>query len=455
MSNASIQNSIISGTVNLATAGVSPVGFGRTLILGRNGSLPSMVEVFTSLSDVAAYYATSAPEYLAAAFQFSNNARDVAIGKIAASVAQVTNYTITAAADGVWAWELTSNGTTYTGSVTASGSATANAIATLLRADINSVAGAAVTAAGATNVVQVTADVAGRGFTATFTPPSGGTGTLVTATPNVSVGTELDDLTSENDSWFALCVVTGTDEDVYQAAEWVFANPRKVQYSQSSDANILTSATSDVASQIRVRGWFNSKVLYHAITSEYVAAGALANFLSVNQDTTTTTLNLTPVVGGIADQINGTARNYAIGKGASLFLPLLNGGTTGGRILEQASADYKFFDDVVTRAWFKARLDEQALRIMTQVRDLGSKIPQNDGGYTVMQSIVRTVYDLGVSAGKFNANSFTFTSAPTFAQVAELYPSWLTERRYEVTFQCGLAGAVGNFVYTANLIYGE
>jgi hypothetical protein len=65
------------------------------------------------------------------------------------------------------------------------------------------------------------------------------------------------------------------------------------------------------------------------------------------------------------------------------------------------------------------------------------------------------VYDLGVMAGKFNANSFTFTSAPTFAQVVELYPSWLTERRYEVTFQCGLAGAVGNFVYTANLIYGE
>ena len=456
MANASIQNSILTGTVNLATAGVYPTGFGRTLILGRIATFAGYVEVFTALADVldGTGLTTSSPEYLAAQFQFANGAHDVAIGKIAARVAQVDTYTVGTAADGDWDWELTIDGTTYTGSVDGTGQ-TNSQIATLLRADINTEAGADVTASGSTTAVIVTSDVAGRGFTLSITPPTGGTGSLAHTTANVSVGTELTLLDDEDDSWFALCVVTGTDEDIYQAADWVFSNPMKVQVSQSAASAILTSATTDVASLIQARGFYNSKVVYHATTTEMVAAGALANFLAVNQDTGTTTFNLTPVTGATPEQITGAKRNYALGKGASLFLPSQNGGTTGGRILEQASEGYKFFDDCVTRAWFNARLDEQALRIMTAVRDRGSRIPQDDGGYTIMQGILRTVYELGVVAGKFVAGSLEFTSAPTYAQVVELHPSWLTERKYEVTIQCGLAGAIGNFVYTANLIYGE
>lgn len=456
MANASIQNSIIHGTVNLATAGISPVGFGRTLILGRNATFSGYYELFTSLADVLVDtgLTSTSPEYLAASFQFANGARDVGIGKIAARVAQVDTYTVGTAADGNWDWELTIDGTTYSGAVDATGLTNAQ-IATALRLDINTEAGDDVSATGSSTAVVVTSDVAGRGFTFSVTPATGGTGSLAHTTANVSVGDQLTLLSEENDSWFAICVVTAADEDIYQAAEWVAANPLKVQVSQSATSAILTSADTDIASLLQANGYYNSKVVYHATSNEYVAAGALANFLAVNQDTGTTTMNLTPVVGGTPEQITGAKRNYAIGKGAMLFLPSLNGGTTGGRILEQKSDSYKFFDDVVTRAWFQQRLEEQILRVMTQVRDVGQKIPQDDGGYTVLQNAVRAVYNVGVIAKKFVADTFVFTSAPDYATVVALYPSWLTDRRYEVTFQCSLAGAVGDFTFTANLIYGE
>lgn len=458
---ATIQNLMINVTVNLATGSTAQLGFGIPLYVGRNATFSEYSLPFTSADEVLVDTGlTSAdPEYKAAVAAFANGADTIRIGRIAERRAQVTRGTITTAHSGAWVWEIVDETGTYSDTVTAT-TETAAQIAEAIKTSINAVTDIPVTASyTATNTYfACTANIAGRDFTLTITAPSGGARTITTTVANLSVGDEMTALQDENDSWFAVQMVgladAGHDEDTRQLASWLSTQTLKIQLAQSSDADIYdANVTTDIASVIKSLDYNNTKVLFHASQTEQTAAGAIANLLAIDQDTQTTGLNLTPSIGSAGDELTVSQCQAAGAKGACVFVASANGSSGDPRVREFPSSGYKFLDDVISAAWFNARLSEAFLALSTKVRDRQSRIPQDDSGYTMLKAVVQQVYDQGVLAGKFLADSLVFTLDPTRAEVASTYPTWLENREYRMQFNVALAGQVGTISATANLSY--
>lgn len=446
---ATLDDLVLDINVSLDAAPVSQAGFGTVLIAGRTGSFSERLLFATTLAAVAAMTGLSASsaEYYAAREAFAAGADRVAIGRMGARVAQVQTVAITTAADGVWTWSITDTTGTFTDTYTASGSASASTIATALRSSINGTA-TEVTASGSSANVVCTADVAGRGFTVTITPPAGGAVTSTATTANLSVGDELDAILAENGDWYGLVLTSRTAEDILQAAAWTEGNARRVFVAQTSDAAVITSATTDIASLIKDAGYRRTFVLRFGTDSKGLDAGALASFLSVDADTSSTTLAFTVVPGVSADALSTTQRDYALAKYASVYLKLkgqvclFNGKGGGGYRL----------DEILVMDWFRARVEEAHAQTMLDARARGSKVPHTDKGYAQFESDVRSVYARGVRAGHFVEDTLTL-SMPTRAEVEADYPSWLTSRSYTYTGSAKLAGAAESVTLNFNATY--
>lgn len=440
MANASLNDLVLDIDVSLAAASVSRAGFGTLLIAGRNATFADRIQFFTTLAAVTdgTGLTSSNPEYYAAREAFANGADRIAIGKMAARVAQVTTFEVTTAADGTW--KITIDGVEY--SYAASGSATASAIATGLRAAVNA-ATIDVTAGGSSAIITLTSDIAGRGFTATITVAGAGVATTTATTANVSVGDELDDILSESGDWYGLVLASRTDEDMLQAAAWIEPEGHRIFIAQTSTSGVLSSGSStDLAAVVEARAYTRTAVLYHATGTEAADAALLARVLSADLDETSTTFDFHRLTGVTADEITTTQRDVALGKQAIVYLPLKGIAVSyGGK-----AGSGNWLDEVMVGDWLRARIEEDIAQALIDASARGEKIPHDDAGYAVFEAIVRDVYGRGVDAGHFRTNALTLDMDAR----ADVSDADVTARSYSFSGSVGLSGAVRSISFSVS-----
>jgi hypothetical protein len=437
---ANLNDLVLNIRVLLDAIAVTRAGFGTVLCCGPNFAPGdgALIKYFTSLPAVVSGtgLTTSSPEYRAASAAFAQGARRFAIGRLRARVAQVQTITVTTAADGVWT--VTVNGTAYT--FTASGSATANAIATGLRAALGAAPGVTIT--GSAAQVIVTANVAGVGFTSTVTAPAGGASTNVTTTANRSVADELNAIQNVQSDWFGLVITSRNEQDILQTSAWA-ETARRLFVAQTADAAVLTTATDHIGAQLKALSRKYTAWAYHAPTNEYLDAAWAARVLSFALEVTSPTWAFHTLSGISSAQIDVTQRDNIRSQNGNVYMPLVGPPCT----YEGKVASGQYIDEVVIAEWLEARIKEDCAQALLNASARGEKVPYADEGFAVFESILRSRYDQGVNAGHFIEGQLE----ATFPRRADILPADAAARLYTWSARIQLAGAVHATASNINL----
>lgn len=187
------------------------------------------------------------------------------VGRRLTAVAQISTATVDATpTDGTYA--ITIDGITV--SFVAVAQTQAQVRDGLIAAiEANAILGPRIVAvSGGGGIVQMTAAFAGRPFTVSATLDGSASSEIVvaTTTPSVGLHTDLAQFNAERTDWYFLLETTHDQNNVIPTASTVQAFARPLFYvAQTDDADVETSATTDVASVLQDFGYTRTLYLNH------------------------------------------------------------------------------------------------------------------------------------------------------------------------------------------------
>lgn len=262
---------IVRVTVDRQTSAVTVAGFGLPLFLGLHKGFTSRYKEYGSVTEVAADFATTSNEYIAAQSFFG---QETSINKIAIGRIDSTTATYTPVVTNSTNYVVTINTSTYT--YPSDSSATAAEIVAGLIALINA-GSEPVTASGTTTLV-LTQDVAGVPFFAkastNLTPVFATTETFADALTAVQL---------ESNDWYGLTAYTRTKADQLAIAAWAQAAD-KLYGTASTDANIinqtLSADTTSAAVALRAAGYDRTFLIYSADAAKFPEAALFGSELA-------------------------------------------------------------------------------------------------------------------------------------------------------------------------------
>jgi hypothetical protein len=401
-------------TVTKTSASVTQQGFGRPLWLGlvSTSIIPGRYATFSSPSELlTAGAAVTDPVYLWAQtlqgqsqspIDFAVGRRDITNTISGVGAAQVETITIDTADAGVWPYVL--DGVTY--SYTADGDDTALTIAQglmdLILADDASLTanGNAIKVPGGTLVsasFTATAWVAGEAFVGgTLVPPGSGAVTITATTANAAVeeiDIALNAVVAENDDWYGLNIESRQDADILLANTWV-ASQLKVLVTQSSDADVLTTAGGDIGSQLGATSNTRTQLMWHYKPKQFADGAMLGRALAAKLD------EAAPGAGQItwlakqlkvifSNPLNTNQLTNLEANNSDTFT------TTKGRgvVWLGQSVEGEFMDVQTTLDWLQSRIGEA---VFTPIATTPTKLGFDNAGIAVVKTAVNSVMIQGV-----------------------------------------------------------
>lgn len=451
-------NSNVSVTVTGDALPVSAAVFTTLLHVAAAGTLSGgfteRVRYYDTAADAAADVdlTSDAIDAVEDCFSQTLHVNRVGVARVGADVAQVHTVTITTAADGVWQIPITLfDGTTITAEFTASGSAADTAIATGLRAAITTALAVAhnatpsdLTPSGVGAAVIITADVAGNPFTVgTVVDPGAGTHTSTATTANKSIKTEMALVAEESSAWYGVTIASRVKLQIERMAEWV-ETTEKVFIPQNNDADLLTSATDDLASVLKAAGYKRTGLLYHATDGEWAAEDWAAFKLAADPDTTATLWSYATLTGPTKNtSLSTTEKTNLDTKRANYYLDFFGSGATAPGVM----ADGGKIEDRVMLDWVTARTREAVANRLLAASARNSKIPYTDVGIETMASAIRGVLVQGENAGHFVAG----TASVIKPKLVDVSDADKTARVLRLSFRAQKAGAIEKAIVTGSV----
>ncbi len=429
---------IVSVTISTSGATVTQAGFGVPLIVGTTATWPSeRTRTYTSLTGVAADFATSDVEYKMASAVFAQSPRvaRLKIGKRAANVAGVKTITLSGDLITANVFAVTVNGAPVAVTYATSHLDTMNAIDTAISA-IDGVA--SVTVGGGSNrVLTITGeagyDLSVAGAVVTL-GASQATATIATSTAAVTAASELAEIQLEDDDWYGLLLTSTTVNDKMSAAAWIEAQ-RKMAVFRTNDSTTLDATSTDLAALLEALNYRRSAAIYHATADQY-ADGAFMGKL-FPYDAGSETWAYKTLAGITAGNYTDTEVTNALAKNVNLFRTI--GGVDVTTFGTAASGTY--LDLIRGEDWIHARLQE---RIFQQLVDV-VKIPYTDAGVGIIESIVRSVLTDAVGQGILAANPAPTVTTPLVADVST------ANRGNRILPDVEFAGTFAGAIHTATL----
>ena len=438
-------------SVDLSTdaAPVPAVNFGIVLLIAAAGTLgggfTERTRSYEDAAGVAADLASGAiTSSVAAALNTwlaqSKRTKTVKVGRVAVDVAQVHTVVITGAADGVWQIPITLfDGTEILAEFTASGSALAAAIATGLRSAIGTElsgvdAASDLTIGGSGADITITADVAGNPFTVgTVVDPGSGTHTSTATTANKSIKTELDAIAEADGDFYCVVPETRTALQLTRTAAWTESAGRKMCVLQSSDSDLLTTDTTDIASVLGALSYKRAVVLYHNTNAEHAALAWAVFKLAADPDQQVTQWSY-PTLVGITPQTNAivstTQKNNLVAKNANVY------GIVGsaGSMQKGQRVNGEWIDSLVSMDWTGARVYEALQQMMVDISNRNLRINLNDEGIATAAGTVDGVLKRGEVIGHFEVG----TTKVTPPKAKAISTGDRTARRLRIPFEATL-----------------
>lgn len=255
-------------------------------------------------------------------------------------------------------------------------------------------------------------------------------------------GATLDAVVAESNDFFGVACISAAEADIDAIAAKCITH-EKLFFARTADSDVITSATDDVASELKDAANEWVALNYHATAATvYPDAGLMAAMLRVDWDTQSTQPTAKQLQGVAKDSLTATARTYALAKNVTIYEDVKSlGWTYGGKV----AAGY-FIDEIIIREWFKLRLEEDLAQLLADVSARDSKVPGNARGAAMVEAVYRKRDQIAVQAGHCQAKRADGSPAFEF--------SWshnASTRQMTVTSSSLLSGAVHSISSTTNL----
>lgn len=435
---------IVDVIITQNTSTVPQKSFSIPLIMGPTGAITGLQYFSSPAGYLSAGGSISDPEYIQLVEALEQPLRpiEVGVGTYVPAVAQVDTFQVNTVATG-HAYQFTLNGEVI--GYTSIGGDTQQvildnlltAIATQFPAD-PPVTGVR-TGTGAGAILTLTSTVPGAPVLYTAIDADL---TYASVTPNHSIVEDiitLQAIPDLGDLWYGLSICSQVSSDIIQVAAYI-ETQLKIFVGAPTDAAILTTSTTDVASYLKGKGYTRTALLYAGTANDGRAAAWLGGQLP--QVPGSNTWDLKTLVGISPDSFNDTQRQIAIG------LPLVPGKncniyeTVGGVNVTESGfmVGGQFIDITVGLDWLRSTLQTNIFALMVQ----SPKIPYTNQGIAVIENAVHQTLLQGVSNGLIDGNSPITVTAPDVLSIpqadraARLLP--------DVNFTCRLAGAIQNVI---------
>lgn len=439
-------------SVTTDAAPLGRAGFGTLLVVDA-ASMAERVRYYTSTTAITADETAgsiTAAQGTALRLALSQRPRParVAAGRAAAEVAGVTTITVGGTVvTGVHSFRV--NGELVSLSATVPTDTTSTIAAGLRAAATTALASLGIVVSGAAAQVILTGPL---GLTITIsdvTVPGTGTITPVTTTAAVSIATGLDAIVAEQNDWYGLALVSRAKQTILNAAAWTEGNGSKLYVAQSSDADILTSATDDVASLLQDLNYTRTALLYFPTDSVRADAAWLGNRLAADLDVRQTAWYNATLIGvsTSATNISNTAKTNALAKNANLYLTLQGGGATGGGKV----ASGLYIDEITTIDWVIARAREAIAQLFLNVSNALAKIPYTDEGFAQIGSVVQPVLERGLRANHFALSANGEPPVVILPRLADVDSADRANRLYRFSFAALLSSGIREVVVSGSV----
>lgn len=442
-------DSNVTVTVTTDGAALGRAGFGTPLVADA-AAMSERIRFYTSAAaaaaDATAGEITAAQSNaIAAAFAQTVKPRRVAAGRVAAETAQVTTITVGGTpVTGTYSFTVNGNLVDF-GAVVPTD--TNDDIGAGLRADATTVlAGSGIVVTGATNQIILTGVVGEPFVVAALTAPGTGTLTQVTIAA-VQIGNELSAIVAENAGWYGLTLVSRNALTILHAAAWTETQPR-LFIAQSSDADILTTANTDVAYDLEQLGYNRTALLYYPTNTTYADMAWLANRLAADLDVQQTVwYNVTLVGVAPTSSLTETQKTNVLNKNANLYLTMGSVGSTGQGLV----ASGLNLDEITTIDWVTARVREAITALLLREANALRKVPYTQEGFAQIGARINAVLQQGLRAEHFALDSRGDGPFVVLPSLENVDPADRTARILRVQFYALLAGAVREVVVSGAL----
>jgi hypothetical protein len=236
-------------------------------------------------------------------------------------------------------------------------------------------------------------------------------------------------IVADANDWYGLILTSRTEADVLAAAAWAEAND-KVFITASSAAALLTTATTDLASQVQDAAYKNTAVFYHQTPSQFADAALMGRFFGA--DPGAEIVKFLTLAGVTASSLTDSEKANLWAKNGSTYT------TVGGvNIVESgATGSGQFLDSTRNLAYLRARVQEAVYGLLVRV----NKIPYTDAGVMQVVSEVNGVLGRMVREGVLADSP---APAVTYPRVADVSTADRTARLLpDINFTAREGGAV-------------
>lgn len=435
---------IVDVTISRETQTISRQGFGTPLILGPNGTFTvNTTREYSSIDGVAADFATTDDEYLAAQAIFSQQPRvsKLKIATRAAPVAMVMTLVFSADIITGNSIDVDVDGVTITQAFTVGNPETLTALAAKIQAE----PGVATAVSDGVHTITVTAAVAGVPFEMENCVVTGGltqaTGTITTTVDNVGVTEDLNAIVLDDNDWYGLILTSRTEAEVLQAAAWT-ETQYKIFFTASQDADIYDDAsTTDIAYLLKDQEYDRTACIFNEDNDDYADAAWMGRGLPYDPGSITWMFKSLSGVSA-SDTLTETEITSIKDKNCNLYTKVANlsmmewGWMVGG----------EWIDVMHGVDWIRARMQEEIFNKLVNAK----KIPYTDSGIAIIEAQIRAVLENAMKKGVIAAAPELFdgqdyiVEAPKVADISDVDKG--NRLLPDVTWQARLAGAIHKVV---------
>lgn len=428
--------SIVDVQISRATAQIEQAGFGRAMTLSEHTKFVERVRLYTSLTAVAEDFIATDPEYIAAQKYFSQDLKpvDIMIGRAEAFVAQVVTVVVDTLEDADYT--VTINGVDFTyvpGGVPASKTVVVAALMAAINGGTEPVT-ASLTGTPPNEDLVLTADNAGESFTYAVTANM----TPTLTTPNSGIAENLDAIIASGDlgkQWYALISMYREKRNIKAGAAWIEANKR-IYIACSDDADVKTSATDDVASELQDAAYARTAFLWSGDQANYPEAAWLGGMLPTNPGSATWAFKT--LAGITIDELTDTEIGYLRAKNANYYNEV--GGVNITR--EGNVAEGEWIDVIRGIDWIEARMEENIYGLIVTV----PKIPFTNPGIAQVSNQMEQILQQAVTRNILVSYVISLPKAEDFTQIQKQ-----TRILTGITFVGTLAGAIHAITITGTV----
>lgn len=430
---------IITVNISLATAGVAQAGFGVPLILSHTAAWVERVRFYSSLAGVLTDFATTTPEYKAAAKIFAQDIppSKIAIGRAANKPTQRWHITVALVAN-TTAYKIRVGDNTAT--FTSDGSATNDEIVAGLLAAVNALSGDTLTATSTGSAGSLVLVLTGNA-PADWNDVEVLDVNLLSIEQNHAdpgVAADLGAIKNENNNWYGLITLYNSKAFILAVAAWVESN-EKLYCALSQDTPIITTADSgatDVAKTLETSAYARTFPAYHPATGAFLDAAWMGECLPMDPGSETWKFKLLNSVAAVV--LTTTHQTNLTDKHCNYFYEVATKNIT----TEGFTSSGEFVDVIRFRDWLKARMGERIFARLINAK----KIAYTDAGIAIIESEVRAQLDEGIEVGGLANDPKPKVTVPKAASVSSADKNARTLNN--VTFTATLAGAIHKLVIT-------